>query len=327
MIRILLAQTRLSIRVGSCTSDWFTTNLGAPQGDSLSPLLFVCFLAHALHTLRDVASRPTPPISIHGLPMEWAYADDVDFIDEKLDPLTALLPLAKAHLEKFNLKINQSKTEHTHVFLAKKHAKNERGNEPWRKSRLLGSLLCSTQDILHRITLGNAAFQNFWKLWMRRNRITLQKRLRVYDALVVSVMLYNCSSWAAPKNTLEKLDAAHRKHLRRILGVGWPKAHISNEELYKRCKSTPLSQRVMASRRQMLGHILRLPEDSPGQCALHFAVVESQQYQARRGRHCTNLLDVLRSDLQTASIHLKTSEDYRKVKEIAQDKHKWRCQW
>ncbi len=115
------------------------------------------------------------------------------------------------------------------------------GNEAWRVSKSLGSLLCSTADIERRINLANVAFSTYSKLWLRESKIPLERKLTVYDAQVVSVLLYNCSSWSAPKNVVAKLDTCHRKHLRRICNIYWPNGVISNRELYRRCGVIPIT--------------------------------------------------------------------------------------
>ena len=70
------------------------------------------------------------------------------------------------------------------------------GNEAWRKSITLGSALCSKADIQRRINLGYAAFNNYKKAWS--GKIPLHKRLLLYNALVVSVLMYNSSGVAEP---------------------------------------------------------------------------------------------------------------------------------
>ena len=100
--------------------------------------------------------------------------------------------------------MNDDKTEEVHVYLSKRDDVDSSGksfvdNEDWRSSKLLGSLLCSVKDITHRIILGNIAFNNFKNIWMKGKKISLARRLRVYDAQVVSILLYNSGSWAAPE--------------------------------------------------------------------------------------------------------------------------------
>ncbi|KAL5247665.1 hypothetical protein ACHWQZ_G019525 [Mnemiopsis leidyi] len=213
------------------------------------------------------------------LPLEWEYADDVDFVDEEKSNLEYMLPICKEILEEWNLFVNESKTEFTHFYLADKNEVDDkgeplRGREPWRSSISLGSKLCSSEDVNRRCVLANSAFQNYNKVWEQGNRIPLKTRLKIYEAQVVSILMYNCNSWAASKQLLHNLDVCHRNHLRRIINMTYPNI-IRNKTLYKRCDTVPLSERVGCAWWRMLGHILRSDNNSPAQLALHFAV-ESQ---------------------------------------------------
>ena len=122
----------------------------------------------------------------------------------------------------------------------------------------------------------------------------------VYEAMVVSVMMYNCSSWAATKDTLKKLDVCHRKHLRKIINVKWPQT-ISNDKLYEICNTKCLSERVRLARWKMLGHILRSPDNTPAALSLVHAIKGSVA-KKRRGSHKANLLKVLRDDMKSMPI-------------------------
>ena len=195
--------------------------------------------------------------------------------------------------------------------------------EEWRTNKTLGSLLCSTKDIFHRCYLGYAAFNNFKKVWMQGSKISLDRKLCVYEAQVVSTMLYNSNSWSAPKWVFEKLDVTHRRHLRSILNCKWPHA-ISNKSLYERCNSRPLSERVHESRWKMLGHVLRSQENSPSMLAFNFSIGGSNIYKARRGRHKTNLLSTLKQDLKSRNIKLNSLKDMYELRNIACDRVRWR---
>ena len=132
--------------------------------------------------------------------------------------------------------MNETKTEFSQIYLAEateidSHGKALRGNESWEKNKTSGSLLCSTTDITARCMQGNVKFNSLRKLWIRRNKIPLKIRLRLYKAYCVSIMLYNCNSWAVPKAMLNKLDESHRRHLRTMTGHCWPKSLISNQAL------------------------------------------------------------------------------------------------
>ena len=85
------------------------------------------------------------------MPLEMEYADDVDFLDEEKESLIRLLPIAAEQLKKANLFVNEAKTEFTHIHLSGKLEQSGNDNpireeEKWRKSKILGSLLCSSSD-------------------------------------------------------------------------------------------------------------------------------------------------------------------------------------
>ena len=173
--------------------------------------------------------------------------------------------------------------------------------------------------------MGNIAFDSYWKLWIRGSKIPLTTKIRLYDATCVSLMLYNCNSWATPKTFLDKLDACHRKHLRTITNHRWPHSVISNDALYKMCNVVPLSVRVKQQRWSMFGHVLQMPETTPAQQAMEFALFGSKKYRSRTGRHCSNLLSLLRADLKEAGLGtFKSKKKLQELRLLAKDKRRWR---
>ena len=136
------------------------------------------------------------------------------------------------------------------------------------------------------------------KVWMQGSRINLKTKIKIYEAYVTSVMLYNCNSCAAPQSesVLEKLDTCQRKHLRQILKMTYP-IIITNKALYERCNVKPLTERVAYARWKMLGHVLRSDCMSPAQRALLFAVESFRSMMGRVGRDEINLYKTVLSDL------------------------------
>ena len=87
MIRKLLTNTCLKVRWNhKNTQASFETNIGIPQGDGLSPILFTIYLEAALRTFKSKVTnyikldhsytnlKPLTPAKMVG------YADDLDFI-------------------------------------------------------------------------------------------------------------------------------------------------------------------------------------------------------------------------------------------------------
>ena len=272
------------------------------------------------------------------MPLETAYSDDINFNNTCLETLQQLFPIVKSVFEEYNLFINPDKTEYVHVYLAEPKPKKKknvvvgaiyRGDEPWRTHKTLGSLICSEKDIRHRCILGNLAFRKFENVWLKKTKISLIRKLKIYEAQVVSILLYNCNSWAAPAASFNYLDVTHRRHLRTILNIKWPTGFIKNSELYKRCNTTPLSARVSAFRWRMLGHTLRGAEDNPAYLSILFAVnadTDLINFEGRLGRPCLNLLDMIRNDLKRKNIcnSLRSISDFENLRTIAVNRVEWK---
>ena len=154
LVRYLLSKTKLQVKIKNTISDEIESTLGAFQGDSLSGKLFTLVLARALRDVRATVERPSIPISIEWISDKWEYADDVDFVEENMEDLKVMYPTVKEVLKSWNLFLNDEKPEFIRVYLAEMNEVDESGksirnlkSEEWRKSKYLGSLICSTQDI------------------------------------------------------------------------------------------------------------------------------------------------------------------------------------
>ena len=150
----------------------------------------------------------------------------------------------------------------------------------------------------------------------------LNYKIRVYETVVTPIMLYNSSTWAVPKAIFEKLDSTHRKHLREILKIDW-KMKVTNEKLYERSNLKPLSERVHRSRWNMLGKVLRKPENHATYSSLIFAAHSQNTLKSRKGRHAKNLYDMIKTDLKNRNIKLESIEDIENMREIAKESKNW----
>ena len=107
LIQFLLSGAVIDTRInGTSTSKPFTSNVGTPQGDSLSPVLFTIYLEHTLKEVRPKLPRPTTPFG-EKIPNEVAYADDVDFIGQNYADIKKIQEV----LKQYQLKVNTDKTE------------------------------------------------------------------------------------------------------------------------------------------------------------------------------------------------------------------------
>ena len=120
------------------------------------------------------------------------------------------------------------------------------------------------------------------------------------------------------------LNTCHRKHLRSICNIYWPSGVISNKELYRRCDTIPITERVRQSRWTLLGHILRSDDNTPASLALRFAISSVEHLRGRVGRPRSNLLNTIQNDLKEHSIELKNIDDLENLKFKAHDRVAWK---
>ncbi|GFS21665.1 retrovirus-related Pol polyprotein LINE-1 [Elysia marginata] len=142
IIRYLLSNTELSIKLeGSSKTDSFKSNIGTPQGDSLSPVLFIVYLEHALKNIRKIETLYTQNT------LELAYANNVDCVSTT-DFVN--VETIQKELADFRLNVNTNKTEYALV---------QKDGEDWKKVKKVGSLLGDTEDIERRKQLSNLTLQ------------------------------------------------------------------------------------------------------------------------------------------------------------------------
>ena len=112
------------------------------------------------------------------------------------------------------------------------------------------------EDVERRKQLSNAALYKLKIIWIGKDKINHNIKIKLYKALVKSILTYNCGTWALTQTELNKLDAFYRKQLRKVLNIYYP-TKISNKTLYKKCNEKPLSTHILESRWRLFGHILR----------------------------------------------------------------------
>ena len=285
-----------------------------------SPVLFILYLEAALKEIRDL-----PDQKEEHLPSEIAYADDVDFVSTiKHKDIKSVQTV----LKKYNLLVNEEKTEYTDI---KREQKKE--DEKWRKVKKVGSLLGDEEDMARRRTLAAAAMAKMDKIWIRQDKISKKRKINIYRALVKSILLYNCGTWGVTKTEEQKMDAFHRKQLRRLLGIKYP-TRISNQKLYAETGEQPISETMRSARWKLLGHILRRDQNIPANMAMTLYFNENIRGETKfRGARRTTLPTVLNNDLAKThhtdhnyckQLKLANTQDLITIQNLATDRKYWR---
>ena len=192
IISFLLSDTIINTRINGATKEKpFESNIGSPQGDTLSPVLFSIYLENALKEVRTVLPRPTSDFEKKNLPTETAYADDVDFIGLEFADIAEV----QKTLKKYNLLVNADKTEQTTLSKSGKEHKN---------AKKLGTLIDDEENINRRKRLSTAALAKLQNIWIRGDKVKRKTKIKLYRTLVKSVLTYNCGTWALTKTEEKK---------------------------------------------------------------------------------------------------------------------------
>ena len=130
------------------------------------------------------------------------------------------------------------------------------------RSRKVGSLIDDDKDVERRKQLATVALYKLNNVWIKGNKLKTSTKIKLYKSLVKSILFYSCRTWALTLTEKERLYAYHRKQLKQILNIRYPKK-ITNKSLYRICQEKPLSLQILSARRSLFGHILRRDKDIP----------------------------------------------------------------
>ena len=112
---------------------------------------------------------------------------------------------------------------------------------------------------------------------------------------------------------MNKLDVFQTKCLRRTCNIFWPNK-ISNEDLYRRTNTSPISTQLQKHRLRWLGHVLRMAQDSIPKGALRWTPTGKRN----RGRPKTIWRRIITTELSYMGLTMGEAQV------IAQDCHRWR---
>ena len=79
-----------------------------------------------------------------------------------------------------------------------------------------------------------------------------RNKIRLFNSLVKSVLLYGCETWKMNESDNKKLDTFQFKCLQRILKIRWPYI-VSNDDIFSRTKVKRISTEVKIRRWRWFG--------------------------------------------------------------------------
>ena len=128
----------------------------------------------------------------------------------------------------------------------------------------LGSILSSNctldREINNRISKASGAFGQLSSRIYLNHNIKLATKIKVYQAIVISILLYGSESWSLYSKQLKMLNTFHLRCLRRILKITW-KDKIPNNDVLSRCGCKSIQSIVAERTLRWAGHMQLMPEE------------------------------------------------------------------
>ena len=223
-ITILYRNTKVKVRSPDGDTEYFDIVSGVLQGDTLAPYLFIICLDYVLRMsidkirengfeLTKKRSRRYPAKTI----TDADYADDIALLANTPNQAEILLHSLERAAAGIGLHVNAHKTEYM--------CYNQTGDISTQdgtslklvdKFTYLGSSVSSTEkDIDTRLTKAWTAIDRLSIIW--KSDLTDKMKRSFFQAAVVSILLYGCTTWTLTKRLKKKLDSNYTRMLRAIL--------------------------------------------------------------------------------------------------------------
>ena len=176
--------------------------------------------------------------TLNSLIYEALFADDCALMAHKPGDLQAMLDRFSDASKQFGLTISLGKTE----VLFQRTPKpaifiDDVKLKVVDSFKYLGSMISNDGSldkvIAFRICKVRKALGRMRNRLLNHHNVTLDTKLKVYRAVVLSSLLYGCETWTVYRRHLKQLERFHQRALRSILGIRW-QDRVTNTGVFER---------------------------------------------------------------------------------------------
>jgi hypothetical protein len=305
LIESLYNSTKSAVKAGTKgeLSSWFETLVGVLQGCVLSPLLFNIML----EVIMALAATDEAGISVSGDRVNnLRFADDIALLANDQTELQDQISHLHEISTRFGLKISTSKTEVQCISrnppVLSVNVGSDKLNQVEQFTYLGGVISQDARcelDIKRRINLATGITSSLSTIWKSKD-ISMKTKVRVYEALVLSVLLYNSETWTLKATDEAKLRVFEMMVLRKICGASL-RDRRRNEEIKATLEiEIDVVERIRRRRLSYFGHINRMRADR-----LPVRILNGWIHGCRpRGRPRKKWLDAVAEDCESRHIAL-----------------------
>ena len=168
--------------------------------------------------------------------------------------------------------------------------------------------------IQRRINLASSAFGRLSKRVFGNQNLTILTKIVVYNAVVVSTILYGCETWVPYRHHIRLLVSFHIRHLQLILGLRW--WHIvTHSEIRSRAGIPTIESMLLHCQLRWLGHVIRKPHSRLPHCMLYGQLKLGRRSVGGQNKH---FKDHIKSILKRCNI------TFSRLETLASERATWR---
>ena len=242
-------------------------NSGISQGCTLSPLLFLVVMSAVMEDAIALLSPEAHSAYTRGELADIVYADDTMLIGSCPDHLEEFLKAVAAAGKNYGMALHEDKFQLLQIG-AKPVIRNVNKKTIQSSSSLtyLGATLAEDgrvgSELARRVGAAKADFRALRQVW-RGSSLSRQRKLKIYQSLIESKLMYCLSTACFSKAELRKLDGFQSKCLRSILGIAQSYiSRISNADVRAQTQVKSLSVALQQRQLAYLGKILKTDKEA-----------------------------------------------------------------
>jgi len=285
----------------------------------LSPLLFSIVMDWVLKRSMEKHKMGIKWVDGNDL-SDLDFADDTVLLSESWAGMQTMTSSLEKEAKKVGLIMNVAKTKIMTVGNWSESAKITVENEVLQECEefcYLGSTInqdggCE-REITIRLGKANTVFGRLGRLWASK-KISVMVKVRLYESLVLAVLLYGAETWPMKQSTTKKLEVAHHRWLRKILHISW-KDKVSNERIRLLTRQEKMENIIRERRLRWAGHVMRMDQGSIPKAAVRWTPTNGKR---KPGRPRTDWIQTVREDLK------RRGACWEQLPELAVDRKTWK---
>ena len=186
------------------------------------------------------------------------------------------------------------------------------------KFTYLGSTLSRSvtidDEVNIRIAKASSAFGRLRKnVWERRG-ISIETKLKVYKAVVLTSLMYASETWTVYRRHAKRLNHFHTTSLRKLFGIKW-QDKVTDTEVLLRAGFSSIHTMLKQTQLRWAGHVARMPDHRLPKKLLFGELVHGKR---SRGGQKKRFKDTLKISLKDFNI------DHSSWEEASMERSHWR---